>query len=106
MSKPPSLQDVKTEMELSKAYRGIFPEIFKIVVLHYKRCLLLQANLSQIHYALLLVHELRSLSAAVRPRPSDWLKAAKNNPIVSKILVGGGPLAGGGKSGKSQVARR
>ena len=26
MSKPPSLQDVKTEMELSGAYTGIFPE--------------------------------------------------------------------------------
>ena len=33
MSKPPSLQDVKTGIELSKAYRGIFPEIFKIIVL-------------------------------------------------------------------------
>ena len=30
MSKPPSLQDVKTGMELSGAYRGIFPEIFKL----------------------------------------------------------------------------
>ena len=28
MSKPPSLQVVKTRMEISKAYRGIFPEIF------------------------------------------------------------------------------
>ena len=30
MSKPPSLQDVKT-VELSGAYRGIFPEIFKLL---------------------------------------------------------------------------
>ena len=30
MSKPSSLQDVKTGMELSKAYGGIFPEIFKL----------------------------------------------------------------------------
>ena len=51
MSKPPSLQDVKTGMELSKAYRGIYSEMFKIVILHYKKCLLLLANLSQIYYA-------------------------------------------------------
>ena len=31
MSKPPYLQDVKTGMELSKAHRGIFPEIFKLL---------------------------------------------------------------------------
>ena len=31
MSKPPSLQHVKTEMKLSGAYRGIFPEIFKLL---------------------------------------------------------------------------
>ena len=31
MSKPPSLQDVKIGMELSGAYRGIFPEIFKLL---------------------------------------------------------------------------
>ena len=31
MSKPPSLQDVKTEMEFSGAYRGIFPEILKLL---------------------------------------------------------------------------
>ena len=33
MSKPPSLQDVKTEMELSGAHREIFPEIFKVLVI-------------------------------------------------------------------------
>ena len=33
MSKSPSLQDVITGMELSGAYRGIFPEIFKFTVL-------------------------------------------------------------------------
>ena len=31
MSKPSSLQDVKTEMDLSGAYRGSFPEILKLL---------------------------------------------------------------------------
>ena len=31
MSKPPSLQYVKTGMELSKAYRRTFPEIYKLL---------------------------------------------------------------------------
>ena len=38
MSKSPSLQDVKTEMELSGAYRGIFPEIFKLLDILYPSC--------------------------------------------------------------------
>ena len=31
LTKPPSLQDVKSEMEYSGAYKHIFPETFKLL---------------------------------------------------------------------------
>ena len=30
-TKPPSLQDVKVEMEISSAYKEVFPEMFKLL---------------------------------------------------------------------------